>query len=67
MVNDSTALALCVLTLLLFFIGGITGLLTNPYYIGIVVVVYLVVIINLIMIKSSDSENHEFLEKDIKK
>ncbi|WGD34934.1 hypothetical protein [Olleya sp. YS] len=61
MFNDNTAIALCGITLLLFFIGGVTGFLSNPYYIGFVVIIYVIIIVNLFMNKSPDVNDNDNL------
>ena len=56
MFNDNTSLILCTVTLILLIVGGITGLLNNPFYVALVVFVYLTVILNLVLVSSSWGE-----------
>ncbi|RAJ16929.1 hypothetical protein [Olleya aquimaris] len=65
MFNDNTAIALCSVTLLLFFVGGITGLLNNPYYLGFVVIIYLLIIVNIFINKQPEVKENETIENDV--
>ncbi|MEM5539717.1 hypothetical protein [Olleya sp. AS48] len=67
MFNDKTSLILCTVTVLLLFIGGITDLLSNPIYVGLIVIVYLTVILNLVLVKKSSNGDDDFFETKIKK
>ncbi|MGB2685368.1 MAG: hypothetical protein WBC43_10140 [Olleya sp.] len=67
MFNDKTSLILCTVTVLLLCIGGITDLLSNPIYVGLVVIVYLTVILNLVLVKKSSNGDDDFFETKIKK
>ena len=63
MLNDNTSMVLCTITLLLFFIGGITGVLDHPLYIAIIIIAYLVVIINLVVVKKPETHDAFFEPK----
>ena len=65
MFNDKTSLILCTVTVLLLFIGGITDLLSNPIYVGLVVIVYLTVILNLVLVKKSSNGDDDFFETTV--
>ena len=56
----------CIITLSLFFVGGVTGFLSNPFYLGITFVAYIMVIFNIILIKKSDTDD-DFFESEIDK
>ena len=47
--KDNHIIAICLLTLLLFFIGGVLDILKHPVYLAIVIVSYIIVVINIIM------------------
>ncbi|PIB32281.1 hypothetical protein BFP78_10565 [Gaetbulibacter sp. 5U11] len=67
MFNDNTSLKLCTVTLILLIVGGITGLLNNPFYVALVVFVYLTVILNLVLVKKSSHSDDDFFETKFKK
>ena len=67
MFNDNTSLVFCGITVLLLFIGGITGLLNNPFYVALVVFVYLTVILNLVLVKKTSHSDDDFFETKFKK
>lgn len=66
MISDKSSMAFCIITLSLFFVGGITGFLNNPLYMGITFVAYLMVIVNIVLIKKSDTDD-DFFESEIEK
>ncbi len=57
MFNDNTSLLLCTVTLLLFCFGAATGILANLFYIGFIVIIYLLIIVNILISKKTDSED----------
>jgi len=67
MFNDNTSLVFCGITVLLLFIGGITGLLNNPLYVVLVLIVYLIVVLNLVFVKKNSHSDDDFFETKFKK
>lgn len=58
MLKNKTALFLAGLTLFIFFVGGVLDWLYNPIIIGILLIMYILIIINLIMVnKETDDED----------
>lgn len=64
MFNDKTSLILCTVTAILFIVGVATDWLSHPVYIGINVLVYLIVIINVFMVKKPEDYDDNFFEKE---
>ena len=67
MFNDNTSLVFCGITVLLLFIGGITGLLNNPLYVVLVLIVYLIVVLNLVFVKKNSHSDDDFFKTKFKK
>lgn len=63
MFNDNMSLILCAITLVLFFVGAATGILANMFYVGCIIIIYLLVIANFLLTKKHDDDN--FFEKTI--
>ena len=67
MFNDNTSLILCTANLILLIVGGITGLLNNPLYVVLVLIVYLIVVLNLVFVKKNSHSDDDFFETKFKK
>jgi len=57
MFSNQTSLGLCFTVLLIFFVAGVFDFLSNPFVIGVILLIFVAIVLNLFLVKKTSDDN----------